>query len=87
MKKDESRALVLAWMAGLILAMIVLPASETAAFKPKKEYKMTVNVGPNFYWGMGAAKFAELVRKKTGAIHRRSCAKTHQQPHQRPVTP
>ena len=61
MKKDGSRALVL----GLILAMVVLPADETAAFKPKKEYKMTVNVGPNFYWGMGAAKFAELVREKT----------------------
>lgn len=31
----------------------------------KKEYKMTVNVGPSFYWGMGATKFAELVREKT----------------------
>ena len=31
----------------------------------KKEYKMTVNVGPNFYWGMGAIKFSDLVRKKT----------------------
>jgi TRAP-type transport system periplasmic protein len=31
----------------------------------KKEYKMTVNVGPNFYWGIGATKFAELVKEKT----------------------
>ena len=31
----------------------------------KKEYKMTVNVGPNYYWGMGATRFADLVRKKT----------------------
>lgn len=31
----------------------------------KKEYKMTVNVGPGFYWGMGAIKFSELVREKT----------------------
>lgn len=26
---------------------------------------MTVTVGPNFYWGYGAEKFAELVRQKT----------------------
>lgn len=31
----------------------------------KKEYKLQVTVGPNFYWGQGAAKFAELVSKKT----------------------
>ncbi len=31
----------------------------------KKEYKMTVNVGPNFYWGMGAIKFSELVKENT----------------------
>lgn len=35
----------------------------TAAFK--KEYKLQVNVGPSFYWGIGATKFAELVREKT----------------------
>ena len=32
----------------------------------KQEYKMTVNVGPSFYWGMGAIKFSELVKEKTG---------------------
>ncbi len=31
----------------------------------KKEYKLQVNVGPSFYWGMGATKFADLVREKT----------------------
>ncbi len=31
----------------------------------KKEYKLTLNVGPSFYWGMGATKFAELVKEKT----------------------
>ena len=31
----------------------------------KKEYKLQVNVGPSFYWSMGAAKFAELVKEKT----------------------
>lgn len=34
--------------------------------KFKKEYKMQVNVGPSTYWGMGAAKFAELASAKTG---------------------
>ena len=31
----------------------------------KKEYKLQVNVGPSFYWGIGATKFADLVREKT----------------------
>ena len=32
----------------------------------KKEYKLQVTVGPTFYWSQGAAKFAELVKEKTG---------------------
>lgn len=31
----------------------------------KKEYKMQVTVGSTTYWGMGAAKFAELAEQKT----------------------
>ncbi|MBU0678721.1 MAG: DctP family TRAP transporter solute-binding subunit [Verrucomicrobia bacterium] len=31
----------------------------------KREYRMQVVVGPTTYWGMGAAKFAELVAEKT----------------------
>jgi len=31
----------------------------------KKEYKMQLNVPASFYWGMGATKFAELVKEKT----------------------
>jgi len=31
----------------------------------KKEYKLQVNVGPSFYWGIGAARFADLAREKT----------------------
>jgi len=31
----------------------------------KKEYKMQVNVGPQFYWGMGALKFVVLVKERT----------------------
>ncbi|MFZ0614166.1 MAG: DctP family TRAP transporter solute-binding subunit [Desulfobacterales bacterium] len=54
-------------LAGVLAALVVLawlPNAQGADFK--KEYKMQVNVGPNFYWGMGATKFAELVAQKTG---------------------
>jgi tripartite ATP-independent transporter DctP family solute receptor len=37
---------------------------EAANFK--KEYKIQINVGPQFYWGMGAQKFADLVKQRTG---------------------
>lgn len=32
----------------------------------KVEYRMQVNVGPRTAWGLGAARFAELVKEKTG---------------------
>lgn len=54
--------LTLMLAAAVVLAL--LSAGHAADFK--KEYKMQVNVGPNFYWGMGATKFAELVAQKTG---------------------
>jgi tripartite ATP-independent transporter DctP family solute receptor len=61
-----------AW--GLIVLVGVLIALVGCAKKPdgsfKKEYRMQVNVGPQSYWGMGAARFADLVREKTGGrIH------------------
>jgi tripartite ATP-independent transporter DctP family solute receptor len=46
-----------------ILTVLTLSA-EAADFK--KEYKMQINVGPQFYWGMGAQKFADLVKQRTG---------------------
>ncbi|NOY70161.1 MAG: hypothetical protein GXP53_11885 [Deltaproteobacteria bacterium] len=51
--------MVLWCMAALISAF----APTSHAFK--REYKMQVTVGPNYYWGRGAAKFAELVKLKT----------------------
>ena len=63
MRSGKTRTcLVLMLAAAVVLAL--LPAGHAAEFK--KEYKMQVNVGPNFYWGMGATKFAELVAQKTG---------------------
>lgn len=46
------------------LSFLCCPAAGAKGFK--KEYKLQVTVGPNFYWGQGAAKFAQLVREKTG---------------------
>lgn len=43
--------------------MMVAATAQAAGFK--KEYKMQVTVGPKLYWGMGATKFAELVKEKT----------------------
>ena len=56
--KQTVIALVSTWL----VVMVALPAT---ADNFKKEYKMTVNVGPSFYWGMGATKFSELVKEKT----------------------
>lgn len=56
-----------AYLFGSTAAVVVFLASTSVgmAAQFKKEYKMQVNVGPNFYWGMGATKFSELVKEKT----------------------
>lgn len=56
------KALLVMVLAAMVVSVIACPA---LAQKFKKEYKLTVNVGPTFYWGMGATKFAELVTEKT----------------------
>jgi len=50
------------WIA-IIGLCLVAPTVSAGEFR--KEYKLQVNVGPSFYWGMGAARFAELVEEKT----------------------
>ena len=45
------------------LCFLACPNAFAKGFK--KEYKLQVTVGPHFYWGQGAAKFAELVKEKT----------------------
>jgi tripartite ATP-independent transporter DctP family solute receptor len=47
------------------LSLSLFFAAPGSAYEFKKEYKMQLNVGPNFYWGMGAVKFAELAKEKT----------------------
>ncbi|MBN2033077.1 MAG: DctP family TRAP transporter solute-binding subunit [Deltaproteobacteria bacterium] len=63
MKKTDWRILP---VVVTVLCLGLLFARSGDAFEFKKEYKMQLNVGPTFYWGMGATKFAELVKEKTG---------------------
>jgi tripartite ATP-independent transporter DctP family solute receptor len=48
-----------------LISVALLVPSQSQAADFKKEYKMQVNVGPTFYWGMGATKFVELVKQRT----------------------
>ncbi len=55
-------------LCGLIACLLILPLSvlnASAAGKYKKEYKMSVVVGPKMPWGAGAIRFTELVKEKT----------------------
>jgi tripartite ATP-independent transporter DctP family solute receptor len=61
--KTDAKRLALICVVALSLALLISPFSGAAEFK--KEYKMQLNVGPTFYWGMGAVKFAELAKEKT----------------------
>ena len=65
MRTIEVLGTVCAAVAAMFLAAVCF-APAVGAGEFKKEYKMTVNVGPSFYWGMGATKFSELVAEKTG---------------------
>ncbi len=49
---------------GIGLLALGLWGLALAQFKP--EYKLSVVVGPNTAWGMGAQRFADLVRERTG---------------------
>jgi TRAP-type transport system periplasmic protein len=55
------------WIGCLVVLSFVLglaAAGFSASYKP--EYKMSIVVGPTTSWGMGGAKFAELVKERTG---------------------
>jgi len=49
----------------LSLLLLSLPFSALAETPYKKEYKMSVVVGPKLPWGAGATKFTDLVRERT----------------------
>jgi len=50
----------------VILIGIIFSISSAKEFKPKTEYTMTVNVNPAFGWGMGAQKWCDLIKERTG---------------------
>jgi tripartite ATP-independent transporter DctP family solute receptor len=45
---------------------VTAEGQQEGEFTPKEEYTMQVNVGPAFDWGIGAQRWADLVREKTG---------------------
>jgi tripartite ATP-independent transporter DctP family solute receptor len=49
----------------LCFAVVIAYTANGEASEFKKEYKMQINVGPQFYWGMGAQKFSDLVKERT----------------------
>ncbi len=61
----NSRYLKITLVLTLCFSVALLFAAAGKAADFKKEYKMQINVGPQFYWGMGANKFADLVRERT----------------------
>jgi tripartite ATP-independent transporter DctP family solute receptor len=65
MKKGLRREIVFLVLCIFPFAMCGTYAHAADKPKYKDEYKLTLNVGPSFYWGLGAAKFAELVKEKT----------------------
>jgi len=61
--KRFSLYLTCALVAVISMALMIPCLSQADDFK--KEYKMQINVGPQFYWGMGAQKFVDLVKERT----------------------
>lgn len=67
-KTQDMKRIRLFYTGAWIMVWIVLQPAFAQAFK--KEYKLQVNVGPSYYWSMGAARFARGVEEKTkGQIH------------------
>lgn len=52
------------FVAVAVLALLV-PALSCSGTEYKKEYKMSVVVGPKLPWGEGATRFADIVRERT----------------------
>jgi len=63
--KRNSHYFKIALVLTLCFSVSLLFVANGNAAEFKKEYKMQLNVPASFYWGMGATKFAELVKEKT----------------------
>jgi len=63
--KRNSHFFKIALVITLCFSVGLLFVANGKAAEFKKEYKMQINVGPTLYWGMGAQKFADLVKERT----------------------
>ena len=57
------------FIAIVLVILALIPAAKVFSqgnFKPKAEYTMQVNVGPLYDWGVGAQRWADLIKEKTG---------------------
>jgi len=63
--KKQGGYIAMVLVLGVAFSMVLAFASPGHAFQFKREYKLQLNVGPTYYWGMGAQKFADLVKEKT----------------------
>ncbi len=63
MKRERIFRYAMTFIMVFSLALFLVQGVSAGQFK--KEYKMTLNVGPQFYWGIGAQKFVDLVKEKT----------------------
>lgn len=63
--KAFSKYLAIVFVGLLSFSLVLAFTASGQAGDFKDEYKMQLNVGPTFYWGMGATKFAELVKERT----------------------
>jgi tripartite ATP-independent transporter DctP family solute receptor len=65
---SESMGAKVDWNSNTKMVTITSSGKPVLNFKSKVEYTMQVNVGPAYGWGMGAQKWADLVKEKTGGL-------------------
>ena len=63
MTKKKKNTQGFRWLLCAVLSLFAFQPVSAQTYK--KEYKLQVNVGPSYYWSLGAARFAELVKEKT----------------------
>jgi len=62
---SESMGATVDWNSTTKMVTVTVSGKPVLNFKPKAEYTMQVNVGPAYGWGMGAQKWADLVKDYT----------------------
>jgi tripartite ATP-independent transporter DctP family solute receptor len=65
---SETMGATVDWNGTTKTVTVTSPGKPVLNFKPKAEYTMQVNVSTAYGWGMGAQKWADLVKEKTGGL-------------------